>query len=65
MPNVVARVTRIEGTVSIMRNGSAEWRAAKPSTPLEVGDQVYTRKKVLRKSGIRSVPFCAWTKRPR
>jgi FecR protein. len=41
--DVVARVTRIEGTVSIMRNGSAEWRAAKPSTPLEVGDQVYTR----------------------
>ena len=41
--DVVARITRLEGTVSIMRSGSAEWRAAKPSMPLEVGDQVYTR----------------------
>jgi len=41
--DVVARITRLEGTVSIMRSGFAEWRAAKPSTPLEVGDQVYTR----------------------
>lgn len=41
--DVVARITRLEGTVSILRNGAAEWRAAKPSTPLGVGDQVYTR----------------------
>jgi hypothetical protein len=41
--DAVARIARLEGMVSIMRNGSAEWRAAKPSTPLEAGDQVYTR----------------------
>jgi FecR protein. len=41
--DVVARITRLEGMVSIMRNGSNEWRAARPSTPLEVGDQVYAR----------------------
>lgn len=40
--DIVARITRLEGAVSILRNGSTEWRSAKPSTPLEAGDQVYT-----------------------
>jgi len=44
--DVVARITRLEGTVSIMRSGFAEWRAAKPSTPLEVETRYIREKKV-------------------
>ena len=39
----VAKVTTFEGNVSVLKKGAADWRDAKPGTPLEVGDQVYTR----------------------
>lgn len=39
----VAKITSIEGTASVLRKSAADWRNAKPGTPLEVGDQVYTR----------------------
>ncbi len=39
----IAKITRIEGKVSVLRKGSADWRDAKVTMPLEVGDQLYTR----------------------
>jgi hypothetical protein len=39
----VAKVKEIEGSLSLMRVGSQEWREAKPNMPLKVGDQLYTR----------------------
>jgi len=39
----VAKITTFEGNVSVLKKGVADWRDAKPGTPLEVGDQVYTR----------------------
>ena len=41
--DVVARITRIEGKVSILRASSDNWLNAKPAMPLEAGDQIYTR----------------------
>jgi hypothetical protein len=41
--DVVARITRIEGKVSILRASSDNWLDAKPGMPLESGDQIYTR----------------------
>ena len=37
----VAKITTFEGVVQVMKKGAADWRAAKPGTALEVGDQVY------------------------
>jgi hypothetical protein len=39
----VAKITTFEGNVSVLKKGAADWRDAKPGSPLEVGDQVYTR----------------------
>jgi hypothetical protein len=39
----VAKITTFEGSVSVLKKGAADWRDAKPGTPLEVGDQVYAR----------------------
>lgn len=39
----VAKITTFEGSVSVLKKGAADWRDAKPGTPLDVGDQVYTR----------------------
>lgn len=39
----VAKITTFEGNVSVLKKGAADWRDAKPGTPLEVGDQIYTR----------------------
>jgi hypothetical protein len=41
--DVVARIARIEGKVNILKSGTGDWRDAKPSMPLAVGDQIYTR----------------------
>ena len=39
----VATISRIEGNGSVLRKGSTDWRPARPSMPLEIGDQIYTR----------------------
>lgn len=41
--DIIARIVRIEGSLTIMKAGSTEWRDAKPSMPLCIGDQLYTR----------------------
>jgi hypothetical protein len=41
--DAVARITRIDGSVSVLKAGSEQWRDAKPSMALGVGDQLYTR----------------------
>jgi hypothetical protein len=40
---VVARITRTEGTVSILRASGDDWLNAKPGMPLEAGDQINTK----------------------
>jgi hypothetical protein len=42
-PAGVAKVKEIEGSLSLLRTGAAEWREAKPNMPLKVGDQLWTR----------------------
>jgi ferric-dicitrate binding protein FerR (iron transport regulator) len=39
---MVARIANFEGAVSVMKKGAADWRNAKPGTPLDMGDQVFT-----------------------
>jgi hypothetical protein len=41
--DVIARISRIEGKVSILRASAESWLDAKPAMPLEAGDQIYTR----------------------
>lgn len=38
-----ARIKRIEGKISIMREGADKWREARVNTVLKKGDQLYTR----------------------
>lgn len=38
-----ARIKRVEGKISIMREGAEKWRDAKVNTVLKKGDQLYTR----------------------
>jgi ferric-dicitrate binding protein FerR (iron transport regulator) len=38
----VAKITVIEGQVSVMKKGTSQWRNAKPGIQLDVGDQLYT-----------------------
>ncbi len=40
---MVAKITTIEGTVQLLRNGSSDWQNVKPGMPLQVGDQVFTQ----------------------
>jgi hypothetical protein len=39
----VAKITSIEGEASVLKKDATDWRNAKPGTPLDVGDQIYTR----------------------
>jgi hypothetical protein len=41
--DVVAKISSFEGTVQIMKKGSADWKNARLGMALEVGDQVYTQ----------------------
>ncbi|MBD3418814.1 MAG: hypothetical protein GF398_01730 [Chitinivibrionales bacterium] len=38
-----AKVTRLEGTASMMRNGGGKWRPVRPGMAVKQGDQLYTR----------------------
>jgi len=38
-----ARITLIEGTASILRQGAAEWANARPNMPLSIGDELFCR----------------------
>jgi ferric-dicitrate binding protein FerR (iron transport regulator) len=37
------RITMIQGKVSVLKNGAADWVAARPNMPLAEGDQLYSR----------------------
>ncbi len=37
------RLTHIEGTVAILRDGAEKWRGARPGMPVRTGDQLYAR----------------------
>ncbi len=39
----VAKVKRIEGKVSILKKGAANWRDARVNMPVNVGDEIYSR----------------------
>ena len=42
-----ARITRIEGTANVLKLNAKDWREARVSMPLAVGDQVYSDKESL------------------
>ena len=40
----VAKIQLVEGNVSVLKKGSEKWRTAHVNTPLNVGDEVYSKK---------------------